>query len=174
MVRDPASFHQLLSHITECTIDYLNLQIDAGIHVIQIFDSWANALGYVHFREFSLGYLKRIMQGLKDPTVPVILFCRGSSVFAQELAEIQPQGISFDWNIDLTKVRSIIPSTIALQGNLDPDILYAPKETIQQEVERLLRGMKGDPGYIFNLGHGIKPDILVDAVKTLVDTVKSY
>lgn len=174
MLRDPESFHRLLSHIADCTIDYLNLQIDAGVHAIQIFDSWANALGYHQFHEFSLKYLKKLIRGLKNSDIPVILFCRGSSVFVRDLIEAAPQGISLDWNVDITKVRSYVPDTIALQGNLDPDILYAPSEVIKKEVERLLVGMRKEKGYIFNLGHGIKPDMPVEAVRTLVDTIKNF
>jgi len=174
MLRDPHSFHNLLSHIADCTIDYLNMQIDAGVHAIQIFDSWANALGYYQFHEFSLQYLKKIIKGLKNKDIPVILFCRGSSVFVKDLVAAEPQGISLDWNVDIAKVRSYVPETIALQGNLDPDILYASLETIKKEVGRLLYGMRKDKGYIFNLGHGIKPDMPVEAVRTLVDTIKNF
>ena len=174
MLREPQSFHKLLSHICECTIDYLNMQIDAGAQVLQIFDSWAGHLGHAQFREFSLAYLEKILYGLKNPDVPIIIFCRGSSVFASQIAEIAPTGISIDWNADIAHVRSIVPSSIALQGNLDPDILYAPHNVILREAKKILHGMKNDPGFIFNLGHGIHPDIPVDAVSALVDCVQSY
>lgn len=174
MVRDPESFQTLLSYITKCTIDYLNLQIRSGVHAIQIFDSWANVLGPSHFREFSVRYLKKIIESLDNLEIPVILFCRGSSVFIKELLEINARGISVDWNGDLGSIRKMVTNKIALQGNLDPDILYATNNVIKEEVERMLKGMHGDPGYIFNLGHGIKPDVPVDAVKTLVETVKNY
>lgn len=174
MLREPQSFHKLLGHIAECSIDYLNMQIDAGAQALQIFDSWACHLGHTQFREFSLAYLEKILYGLKDSRIPTIIFCRGSSVFAQQLAEIAPAGISIDWNADITQMRSIVPSSIALQGNLDPDILYAPHNVIHKEVKKILRGMKSDPGFIFNLGHGIHPDIPMDAVSALVDCVQSY
>lgn len=172
MLRDTESFHRLLTKIADCTIDYLNRQIDAGVNALQIFDSWAYVLGHAQFREFSLSYLKRLKDGLKDPKIPVILFCRGSSVFAQQLAEITPAAISLDWQSDIIKMRTIIPKTIALQGNLDPDILYADAATIRREANAMLKGMRGEPGYIFNLGHGIHPDTPVDALKTLVACVK--
>lgn len=174
MLRDPESFHRLLKHLTRCTIDYLNLQIDAGVHVLQIFDSWANVLGYAQFREFSLPYLREIRLHLKKQEIPVILFCRGSSVFFRDLAEVVPNAISFDWNIDLGKAKNALPDTIALQGNLDPDILYAPSGVIQHETRQLLQKMKGHSGYVFNLGHGIKPDMTIEAVQTLVETVQSF
>lgn len=173
MLRDPDSFHRLLEIITSSTIAYLNLQIDAGVHAIQIFDSWAHVLGNAQFREFSLNYFARILQGIKKRDIPVILFCRGSSTFAPLLAELSPAAISLDWNADIVRMRHMIPKNIALQGNLDPDILYADLKTIRKEVSRLLQGMRGESGYIFNLGHGIHPDTPVDAVKTLIDCVKS-
>lgn len=172
MLRNPESFHSLLKKIADCTIEYLNLQIDAGVDAIQIFDSWAHFLSNTQFREFSLAYFAKIMHGVKNRQIPFILFCRGSAAFAPILAKIAPAGISLDWNVDIVQMRARIPSTIALQGNLDPDILYADKHKIRKEVNHLLNGMQGDQAYIFNLGHGIHPDTPVDAVKTLVDCVK--
>lgn len=171
MLRNPHSFHHLLGKIADCTIDYLQMQISAGVHAVQIFDSWAHVLGHTQFREFSLAYLQRLV---KSVNVPVILFCRGSSVFAKQLAEVSPSAISLDWNASIAKVRGEIPKTIALQGNLDPDILYADASFIRREAKAMIDSMQNDPGYIFNLGHGIHPDTPVEAVHTLVDTVKSY
>lgn len=170
---NPHEFHQLLKKIADWSIDYLNLQIDAGVDAIQIFDSWANSLGYNQFCEFSLPYFQYIMKGLKNPQIPVIIFCRGSSFFAHEIAKIQPAAISLDWNCDLKQIRKTIDYPIALQGNLDPHVLYGSKQTIQKEVGSLLENMKGDKGFIFNLGHGILPDVPESAVHTLVECVKS-
>jgi uroporphyrinogen decarboxylase len=118
--------------------------------------------------------MKKISDGIRDKSVPLILFCRGSSTFGEKLASIHPRAISVDWNADLAQMRQRISPNIALQGNLDPDILYAPFDVIRKEVTALLDAMQGDPGYIFNLGHGITPGTPPDAVKTLVDTVKCY
>jgi len=172
MFRDPGSFHRLLDHLATCTINYLNMQIEAGVDAIQLFDSWANVLAHAQFCDFSLEYLKRILAGLSRPDIPVILFCRGSSVFAPELASLSPAGVSLDWNVDLPQMRQIIPRNIALQGNLDPFVLYAPHDVIKKEVRSLLDRMKGEPGYIFNLGHGIFPDVSPDAVRVLVEEIK--
>lgn len=171
MLRDPVSFHQLLDKLADHSIDYLNMQIEAGVQVVQVFDSWANVLGHSQFCEFSLKYMQKIVKHIQ-PKAPVILFCKGSSVFAPELAKINPAAISLDWNCNLSDMRTSIPKSIALQGNLDPDILYASKSTICKEVTNLLKSMHGDPGYIFNLGHGITPDVPVDSVKALIDCVK--
>jgi uroporphyrinogen decarboxylase len=173
LLRDKESFHQLLEKITHSTIEYLKMQIAAGVQAVQIFDSWAHVLGHAQFREFSLAYLEKILKGIQKFNVPVILFCRGASVFGPQLAEISPAAISLDWQCDITHMRKTISKKIALQGNLDPDILYSSTKDIQKEAKRLLDGMKGEPGYIFNLGHGIHPDISTDAVRALVECVKA-
>lgn len=170
MLRDPSSFHTLLNRLADDAICYLQMQIDAGVAAVQIFDSWAHALAFEQFKEFSLGYLEKIIKGLKGNT-PIILFCRGASVFANELSKISPHAIGIDWNADLASLRSVVNKKVALQGNLDPDLLYAPPHVLKQEVQRILRSMKNDQGFIFNLGHGIAPDVTPDAVKILVDTV---
>ncbi len=174
LLKDPHSFHQLLDRIAALTIDYLNMQIAAGVHALQLFDSWANFLNAYQFREFSLAYLDRILKGLSNPHLPVIIFCRGSSVFAPQIAEIKPAAISLDWNADIAQMRKAIPKTIALQGNLDPDVLCAPRHIVENETRRLLNAMKGEPGYIFNLGHGIVPEVPYDNVRALVDTIRAY
>lgn len=166
MFRCPASFHALLSRLADDAIAYLRAQVEAGVEAVQIFDTWAGCLGNQQFREFSLQYLEKIVKAIK---VPVIFFCRGA--FAREIVKAAPQAISVDWTLDLKSLRSFVPPSIALQGNLDPDFLYAPPSALKAEVIRLLKAMKGDPGYIFNLGHGIAPDVPVDSVKLLVDTV---
>ncbi len=173
MLRDPESFHRLLDLIARHSIAYLKMQIKAGVHAIQIFDSWANVLAPSQFKEFSLAYLGKLVKALKSTGIPVILFCRGSSVFAPLLDELKPAGISLDWNADIAAVRTNLPSKVALQGNLDPDLLYAPRKILQQEIKKMLKSMKHDRGYIFNLGHGIAPDVSPDAVKILVETVQN-
>lgn len=173
MLSDPQSFHRLLECITKHSLDYLDMQIAAGVDAVQLFDSWANVLGHAQFREFSLSYLDKMVRHIKG-RVPVVVFCRGSSVFAPQLAEISPSAISLDWNCDLETVRKQTPASIALQGNLDPDVLYAPLPVIKKEVLSLLKSMQGEKGYVFNLGHGITPQVPVDAVRTLVDTIKEF
>ncbi len=173
LVRDPESFHQLLSKLADCAIEYLNMQIDAGVQALQLFDSWAHFLSHDHFQEFSAAYMQKILKGIKK-NVPVILFCRGSSIFANQLASINPAAISLDWQCDLAQVRKNVGNAICLQGNLDPDVLYGSEQTIRKEAQKILQKMKNDPGFIFNLGHGMNPDMSPDAVRALVDTVKSF
>lgn len=169
LYREPESFSKLLDTITEATIAYLRCQIEAGVDAIQLFDSWANALGVWEFHEYSLKPMQKILEAVD---VPVILFCRGSSLFAKELAALNPAAISIDWSGDLPTIRQSIPPSIALQGNLDPMLLYGSQTQIAAAIDRLLDGMRGDPGYIFNLGHGLLPDIPVKNVKFMVDYVR--
>jgi uroporphyrinogen decarboxylase len=173
MLNHPQSFSKLLNKILDTTISYIEMQVQAGVDAIQIFDSWANYLSWGQFIEFSFHYMKELVERVRNLNIPIILYCRGSSVFASKLVEAAPQAISLDWNCDLASMRRVVPFNIALQGNLDPDVLFAPASKIEQEVRQLLTNMHGDPAFIFNLGHGIKPDTPYQAVKTLVDTIKS-
>lgn len=170
----PELAHQLLSKIAEVTTDYLNLQIAAGVNAVQIFDSWAQALAWDDYKEFSHYYITKIISGLNRKDIPVISFCKGSSVFAPLMAEAKPDVISIDWNVDLLDIKKRLPEGIAVQGNLDPFVLYADKKVIKERIHRLFDRMKGEEGFIFNLGHGIMPDIPFDNVKYAIEVVKEY
>jgi uroporphyrinogen decarboxylase len=172
--QNPASFHKLLSKITKASIDYLKLQIEAGVNAIQIFDSWAGLLPPKEFQEFSLKYLEQILEALKETKIPLILFCRGSCTYLNELSSINPSAISFDWHKEMREIRNHVPTSIAVQGNLNPDLLRSSKDTIQKEVQKLLSSMRGEKGFIVNLGHGVFPDIPVENVRCFVETVKEF
>jgi uroporphyrinogen decarboxylase len=171
---EPEMAHQLLSKIAMVTADYLNLQIAAGVNAVQIFDSWAQALAWDDYKEFSHNYIAQIISKLDRKDIPVISFCKGSSVFAPLMAEANPDVISIDWNVDLLDIKNRLPQGIAVQGNLDPHILYADKKIIKERIHRLFNRMNGTDGYIFNLGHGIMPDIPFDNVKYAVEVIKDY
>jgi uroporphyrinogen decarboxylase len=170
----PELAHRLLAKIAKVTTDYLNLQIAAGVNAVQIFDSWAQALSWDDYREFSHQYIQQIIAGLNRKDIPVISFCKGSSVFAPMMAEAKPDVISIDWNVDLKDMKQRLPQGIAVQGNLDPHILYADKPVIKERIHRLFERMRGENGFIFNLGHGIMPDIPFDNVKYAVEVIKEY
>jgi len=170
----PHLAHKLLQKIADVTVAYLNMQIAAGINALQLFDSWALALSWDDYNEFSHQYNKYIISKLNRKGIPVISFCKGSSVFAPLMAEANPDVISVDWNADLLTIKKSLPANIAVQGNLDPFLLYADKKVIKDRIHRLFDRMKGTPGFIFNLGHGIMPDIPFDNVKFAIDTVKEY
>jgi uroporphyrinogen decarboxylase len=171
---EPAMAHQLLSKIATVTANYLNLQIEAGVNAVQIFDSWAQALAWDDYKEFSHYYIQQIISKLNRKDIPVISFCKGSSVFAPLMAEAKPDVVSIDWNVDLLDIKKRLPAGVAVQGNLDPHILYADKKVIKDRIYRLFDRMKDEPGFIFNLGHGIMPDIPFDNVKYAVEIIKEY
>lgn len=171
---EPDLSHRLLSKIAKVTADYLNLQIAAGVNAIQIFDSWAQALSWDDYREFSHRYISEIISKLNRKDIPVISFCKGSSVFAPLMAEAKPDVVSVDWNADLLNIKKMLPHGTAVQGNLDPHVLYADKKVIKERIHRLFERMRGEDGFIFNLGHGIMPDIPFDNVKYAVDVVREF
>ncbi|WP_026904640.1 uroporphyrinogen decarboxylase [Pedobacter glucosidilyticus] len=170
----PELAHKLLSKIATVTADYLNLQIAAGVNAVQIFDSWALALSWDDYTEFSHRYINEIISKLNRKDIPVISFCKGSSVFAPLMAEAKPDVVSIDWNADLRDIKQRLPQGMAVQGNLDPFILYADKKVIKQKIYKLFERMRGEKGFIFNLGHGIMPDIPFDNVKYAIEVVKEF
>lgn len=174
MHNQPEVAHKLLEKIAKVTADYLNLQIAAGVNAIQIFDSWALALSWNDYQEFSHRYIQEIIANLNRKDIPVISFCKGSSVFAPIMATAKPDVISVDWNADLLNIKNSLPAGIAVQGNLDPHILYADKPVIKKEILRLFERMRGQNGFIFNLGHGIMPDIPFDHVKYAIELIKEF
>lgn len=170
----PELAHRLLAKIAKVTAEYLNLQIAAGVNAIQIFDSWAMALSWNDYQEFSHRYIQEIIANLNRKDIPVISFCKGSSVFAPVMAEAKPDVISVDWNADLLNIKKSLPAGIAVQGNLDPHILYADKPVIKKHILQLFERMRGENGFIFNLGHGIMPDIPFDHVKYAIELIKEF
>jgi uroporphyrinogen decarboxylase len=174
MKEDPASFHQLLSKLTEATITYLRCQVEAGVDALQIFDSWANILDDAQFAEFSARYLQQIVDALMPTGIPIILFCRSSSLRAETLAQIKPSAISFDWHLPMQQLREQTPVHIAVQGNFNPEFLKLSHQEIEAGVKQLLTSMRGKRGFIVNLGHGVTPDIPFENVRCFVDVVKQF
>jgi uroporphyrinogen decarboxylase len=170
MEKDPASFHRLLDKLTNASIAYLQAQVKAGVNAVQIFDSWASILTDAQFHMFCLPYLKRMVDAIE---IPAILFCRDSSLRPEALAALEPRGVSFDWHRPMSELRAVVPSHIAIQGNIDPTFLRNPKPQIQQAVRTLLDSMHGQKGFIVNLGHGVLPDIPMEHVQCFVDAVKA-
>ncbi len=170
----PDLAHQLLSKIAKVTTAYMNMQIAAGVDAIQLFDSWAGALAWDDYKEFSHRYNQQIIAGLNRTGVPVISFGKGSSVFAPLMAETKPDVIGVDWSADLLSVKQALPAGMAVQGNLDPQVLYADKPVIKKYIHRIFERMRGENGFIFNLGHGISPDMEFDKVKYAIDVVREF
>lgn len=170
---EPELAHSILQKIADLTINYLNMQVDAGVDALQLFDSWANALSWNDYKEFSHRYNKYILDNIKR-IVPVISFSKAASVFAPLMIESKPDVISVDWNADLKNLKQSLPVGIAVQGNLDPIVMYADKAVIKKKILELFERMRGEKGFIFNLGHGIMPDMPFDHVKYAVEVIKEF
>jgi uroporphyrinogen decarboxylase len=171
MQEDPMSLHHLLDLLTTLSIAYVQEQVRAGADAIQIFDSWANILSEEQFHAFCLPYLRRIVAALRG-LAPVILFCRDSSLRYAALAELEPACISLDGHASLAHLRARIPASIAVQGNISPECLKRSPREIQQSVSHLLDSMRGEKGFIVNLGHGVLPDTPFENVVHFVRAAK--
>lgn len=168
---DPAPAHQLLQILADSVVEYLNAKIRAGCDAVQIFDTWAGILSPWDLEEFSLRYIRYICDRLETNGAPVIVFAKGVNQL-DKLASIKCDVIGLDWTMDIGSARAEIGAEKALQGNLDPCILFASKEKIRLETERVLEGFGSGSGHIFNLGHGILPTTSVENTQYLVSCVK--
>ena len=175
MYDDPTSLHRLLEVVTEAVIAYLAAQREAGAQALQIFDTWGGVLSPAMYREFSLRYLARIAQELPRGEgagrTPLILFGKGNAPHLEALADTGAEGVGVDWSVTLEEARRRTGGRVALQGNLDPAVLFASPERIRAEAAAVLQSYGDGPGHIFNLGHGITPDVKPDHLKALVDAV---
>ena len=169
---NPKLAHSILDRIADAIIDYLSAKIEAGADAVQIFDTWGGILTQDDFNEFSLRYIQKIVAGIKRNDQPVIVFAKGVHYNIEQLSNIGADVIGLDWTMDLGKVKKQVGSKIALQGNLDPTKLYANEEKIKQEASKVLESFGKGSGHIFNLGHGILPDVPPANAKLLVDFVK--
>ena len=168
----PALAHEILNKLTEAVADYLSAKIEAGVDAVQIFDTWGGILSPGDFEEFSLQYVTKIISLLKRKKEPVIFFAKGVNYDPEKLASTGADVLGLDWTVNIGKVRNIIQGKTALQGNMDPAILYANKEKIKSEVIKVLESYGYGNGHIFNLGHGILPDVEPENAKAMVDFVK--
>jgi len=171
----PDVLHALLDILTESVICHLNAQIQAGAQVVMIFDSWGGLLDTPGYEIFSLPYLSRIIQGLlrfhEGRAVPVILFTLHGGQWLEQMLTTGCDAIGIDWTLSLIEARLRVSGKVALQGNLDPAILKQDPDTIRREVSKVLAEYGEGPGHVFNLGHGITPDIPPEHVRVLVDAV---
>ena len=172
---EPALAHVLLAKLADSVTDYLNAQIHSGAQLIQIFDTWGGILSADTFREFSLRYLDRIVAGLTrqhdGQRIPVILFCKGSNAHLEAQADTGCDALGVDWTITLAEARARVGHRVALQGNLDPAVLLARSEVIHQQTNHVLASFGQGAGHVFNLGHGITPDVNPDHLQALIDAV---
>lgn len=166
-------FRRLMEVLTEALFQYISRQIEAGADLVQIFDSWSLHLGRTDYEEFVLPYVSELLERLKGRfDTPIVYFLRGSSSFIDLLRETKADALSVDWSVDLS--LEALKTDKVLQGNLEPSVLYAKEEVIRFKTLELLRSIPRKTGYIFNLGHGLAPDMSFEKVKLLVETVKGY
>jgi uroporphyrinogen decarboxylase len=168
---EPALAHKLLDKITQSTINYLKGQVEAGADIVQLFDSWAGILSPEQYAEFSLKYISRICDEIKN--VPTIVFAKGAFFAREDMGKLNCNVIGLDWNMGIDESRKLVGNSKTLQGNADPCLLYSDFNTIKKETEKMLRAF-GPEKHIANLGHGLYPDIEKDKVKFFVDTIKEF
>ncbi len=173
--------HRILDVTAQAVTAYLNAQIDAGAQAVMIFDSWGGALADGAYQAFSLAYMRKIVAGLqreKDGVrIPAIVFTKGGGLWLDEMADIGADALGLDWTVNLGRARSLVGDRVALQGNLDPAILFAAPEQIRVEVEKALASY-GTPsagqGHVFNLGHGISQFTPPESVTAMVEAVHAF
>lgn len=174
MYEEPRTVHRLLERLTECTGEYLAAQVEAGADSVQLFDTWAGLLGPADYREFAQPYERAVFDRVASTGAPAILYVNGGPHLLGEMALSGASVLSIDWRMPLPTARSIVKERVGLQGNLDPSALFAPPAQVRRHVTSLLESLRGDRGYVFNLGHGILPETPVESVEAIVETVKEW
>lgn len=175
MYNQPEAMHLLLDKLARAVADYLNAQIAAGAQAVQIFDTWGGVLSTPAYQQFSLAYMKKVVQQLtrvsEGREVPVILFTKNGGLWLEDIADSGCDCVGLDWTIDIGRARARIGSKVSLQGNMDPSILYATPRSIRAEVGRILQDFGPGNGHVFNLGHGITPDVDPQNVAVFIESV---
>jgi uroporphyrinogen decarboxylase len=174
----PDLMHRILAVNADAVAAYLNAQVEAGAQALMVFDSWGGVLADGAFQTFSLAYTRRVLAQLKrvhdGVDIPVIVFTKGGGLWLEAIADGGADVVGLDWTVDLGRARQQVGARVALQGNLDPNVLFAPPAAIEAEVQRVLDSYGPHPGHIFNLGHGISQHTPPDSVQVLVESVHAY
>lgn len=171
MYAAPELYAALMEKITEMDRQYLNAQIAAGAQAIQIFDTWGGIVSPMDYEKYILPYTSKLIAGLERTGVPIIHFVKGAGTMLDLVKRAGSDVVGLDWHISLGKARNLLGTEVAVQGNLDPTVLYAPPAHIEREVQRILDENGGRPGHIFNLGHGILPTVPPEHAKFMVECV---
>lgn len=172
---EPQTMHALLDKLAQSVTAYLNGQIKAGAQAVQIFDTWGGALSHNAYKEFSLDYMQKIVNGLireqEGREVPVILFTKNGGQWLETMANTGATALGLDWTTDIGNARARVGDKVALQGNMDPTMLYASPGRIQEEVKTILAGFGNGSGHVFNLGHGITPEVDPEHARAFIESV---
>ena len=175
MYQQPEVLHALLDKLADAVIDYLNEQIRSGAQAVQIFDTWGGVLSTGNYERFSLQYMRKIVAGLIKENagrqVPSIVFTKNGGLWLEQIVTAGSDCVGLDWTIEIAEARKRIGDKVALQGNMDPSVLYGSAEVIRAEVVRILEGFGHGSGHVFNLGHGIALDVDPDHAKVFIDAV---
>ncbi|RIY33140.1 uroporphyrinogen decarboxylase [Psittacicella hinzii] len=184
---DPQTLHSLLKNLAQNVANYLNAQIEAGAQSVMIFDTWGGILGHREYKEFSLAYMAEIISNLhreyNGVRVPVTVFTKGGGVWLEDIAQSGTDAIGVDWTVDLGVARKLVGDKVAIQGNVDPSILYGTKESIEKNVQlavedyslgRDLHDAEFNRGHVFNLGHGIHQDVPVENPAIMLEALRKY
>ncbi|MCV6627943.1 MAG: uroporphyrinogen decarboxylase, partial [Cellvibrionaceae bacterium] len=175
MYDQPELFKLLIDKLVASITDYLNAQIRAGAQAVQIFDSWGGALSHSAYLQYSLKPMQRIIEGLikehDGRQVPVIMFTKGGGLWLEAMADSGAQALGLDWTCDIAQAKARVGDKVALQGNMDPSILYASPERIRAEVASILAAFGTGNGHIFNLGHGITPEVDPEHAGAMISAV---
>jgi len=174
LFREPATLELLLSKLAASMADYLRLQVEAGAQAVQIFDSWAGILGLEEYRRFALPFVRQVVDGVAGLGAPVVYFVNAGPHLLEAAATSGAGVLGVCWRTPLDVVASKVGGGVALQGNLDPHVLFADAGTIAAHAGRILSGVAGRPGHVMNLGHGILPDTPIAGVEALVDAVHRF
>lgn len=178
LYRRPDLLHRILDVTTDAVIQYLNAQIESGAQAVMVFDTWGGTLSASAYKEFSLAYLSRIAAGLTRHAagrrVPSIVFTKGGGLWLEDIANAGYDAVGLDWTIDLAQARDRVGDRVALQGNMDPSVLFGTPEAVEQEVARVLEGYGPGSGHVFNLGHGISRFTDPENVAVMVQAVHQF
>ncbi|WP_314343447.1 uroporphyrinogen decarboxylase [Haemophilus parahaemolyticus] len=178
MYADPQLLHALLDKLADSVILYLNAQIKAGVQAVMVFDTWGGVLAHEEYKTFSLQYMQKIVEGLirenEGRKVPVTLFTKGGGLWLEAIADTGCDAVGLDWTVDIREAKKRVGHKVALQGNMDPSVLYAPAARIEQEVKNILAGFGEGSGHVFNLGHGIHQDVPTESPKVFVNAIHEF
>jgi len=174
MYQQPEAWDRLMRHVADMTRDYLAAQIEAGAQAIQIFDSWVGALSPEDYRAYVLPHSARVLEGLAKFDVPRIHFGTNTATLLEAMKDAKSEVLGVDWRLPMKRAREIIGPDFAVQGNLDPVLLMAPREVLVERVQGILEQADAGNGYIFNLGHGVLPPTPMESVDAVIETVHNY
>jgi len=174
MYQQPEAWDRLMRHVAEMTRDYLAAQIEAGAQVVQVFDSWVGALSPEDYRTFVLPYSAWVLEGLSEYNVPRIHFGTNTATLLESMKEANSEVLGVDWRLPMKKAREIVGPDFAVQGNLDPVLLMAPRDVLVERVQGILEQADAGSGYIFNLGHGVLPPTPMESVDAVIETVHGF